>query len=939
MLHRIGFSWWLLGLVAACGGGGDGGGGGPVDPTPPPVSSIILSMTSAALVPGQSVDISATARSASGATLTGRVVTWESSAPAVASVSTTGTVTALGQGTAEVTATSEGKSASATIAVAFGGLVGPAGATVVADSGRVTLVIPPGALATPTAIEIRPGIPPNGTGRLFSDRAWLLLPASTTLATPATLTMKYQAGSLDSLQMLLVAKRYANGSWVAVPGSTVDGKAGTVSVPITSFGPAAQVAARGSRLAPPAAVASSPVQSQPFTANDLMGCPACYAVAHQPIITSFEYTPAFRSLFVSQSFTAHVTVRNQWGEIMNSGFEVLWGDDVGLDVQGSYLSASITGTMPGDWRVGPTVIQRYDCPNPNGRCYIGTVNNPVLGPVEMWMEDWQRAYSLTATRVIVERVAVKSVTVAPATSQVTSGGTVQLSAVPRDSASGELADRPVTWTTSNPNVATVSTSGLVTTLAPGLVTITATCEGISGTAQVTVVGSASPVVTVTITSPTQTIEVGGTVQFTAVGRDAQDNVVSNRPVTWTALEPAIASVSTTGLVTGIAAGGPVGIRATIDGISRTRNVLVTAPVPEVHGQVAAGERFVCLRRDNGTTWCWGQGKSGQLGNGTTPDAQPSPVQVPFGPFTSLVAGGMGAGVVNPEQNHACGISAGSAYCWGGNPVGQLGDGSTTQRNTPVAVSEGAFSQLFLGHSWRTCGLRAGGDAWCWGSSTYGHGNSGVSSRSVPTPIVNAPPFKGLAVGASVTCGLSMANAAWCWGSEDQGEMGDGGSLFGIQDNAVLVGGHAFTQLVSGGYHFCGLKADGSAMCWGENSGGQLGDGTTTDRGAPVAVQGGHSFTTLSAGPGGTCGLKSDQTIWCWGDRSIAGAALGSPQKFTTPAQVPGTMKFTSISVGGFHACADAVDGLWCWGNNQWGQLGNGTTDLLPLGPVRVIFPP
>lgn len=119
------------------------------------------------------------------------------------------------------------------------------------------------------------------------------------------------------------------------------------------------------------------------------------------------------------------------------------------------------------------------------------------------------------------------------------------------------------------------------------------------------------------------------------------------------------------------------------------------------------------------------------------------------------------------------------------------------------------------------------------------------------------------------------------------------------------------QIVSGGYHFCGLTAGGAAWCWGENIGGHRGDGTNTDRGAPVAVRGGHVFATLSAGPGGTCGLKADQTIWCWGDRSIAGGGLVSPQKFTTPTRVPGTMKFRSLSVGGFHVCADAEDGLWC----------------------------
>jgi len=543
--------------------------------------------------------------------------------------------------------------------------------------------------------------------------------------------------------------------------------------------------------------------------------------------------------------------------------------------------------------------------------------------------------------VTVVPVPVRSVAVAPAAPQVTAGGTVQLQATPRDSIGGALPGRPVTWTTGDATRATVDNNGLVSGLAPGAVTITATSEGVSGSVVVTVVGSANPIVSVEVTGPASTVEVGGTLQLSAVGRDASNAIVTGQTVTWTSLSPALASVSPTGLVTGLAAGGPAGIRATISGINRTVQITVTAPVPLVRGIPAANDRSSCLLRDNGTTWCWGHGASGELGIGTTPASQPVPAPVTGAPvFVALVMGGSVSGVVDPLQFHACGLTAGGqAWCWGKNRLGQLGDNSTSDRTTPVAAGGGGFTRLFAGMATRTCALQANGDAFCWGASPYGHNDPGTTIRTVPTRIASAPPFATLAVAQTVTCGLDAAGAAWCWGSENNGEMGDGDDAVHLRDLPhAVAGGHQFTALAGGDLHFCGLKADGTAWCWGKNTSGQLGDGTTVDRNAPVPVQTAVRFTALAAGPSATCGIALDQSAWCWGVRSRAGGGIGLPDFFVAPTAVPLGRSVSRIVVGG-HACADTTDGIWCWGNNQWAQLGTGTASVTVQGPVKVVFPP
>ena len=178
--------------------------------------------------------------------------------------------------------------------------------------------------------------------------------------------------------------------------------------------------------------------------------------------------------------------------------------------------------------------------------------------------------------VTITNVPVASVTVSPTTASVTVGGTTPLTATPKDSNGTPLTGRTVTWVSSSTAVATVSTSGLVTGVAAGSATITATSEGKNGTSAFTVTNV--PVATVTVTPAVAGILVGATVRLTATPQDSLGNPLSGRVVTWASNAPSLASVSATGLVAGGAAGLAT-ITATSGGKSGTAAITVTAPPP------------------------------------------------------------------------------------------------------------------------------------------------------------------------------------------------------------------------------------------------------------------------------------------------------------------------------------------------------------------------
>lgn len=877
-------------LLAACGGGGTSPTPPPPPPGPPPpipVASVGLSQATAALVPQQTATLVATPMAANGAPLAGRTVTWQSSVSAVATVTSDGLVTALAAGSTVVTATSEGKSASASVEVKEGAMIGPAGGTVVANGGKLKLTIPAGALATTLPISVAPVAAPTAPTSVREGTAYQLGPSGTTFAAPVTLTIEYPAAQLDSFQNMLAGARLTNGNWEELPGSDVDALTRTVSFPTTHF--------------------------------------STFGVLEPALLWGVDLQPKRVDLFVGQSASFTATALDQYNRPYPP-VQAEWAAETGLFLaqEGNLVTALAPG---GPFLVRAIATDTWTCPKV--KCFIGTW----VGGDSIWVTSmsWSRVAHSAIYAALVE---IKSVVVTPMVAEVPLGQTLQLEAQPRDSAGGALGGRLVTWATSNAAIASVSTTGLVTASSPGQVTITATSEGISGTAQVTVTTSSQPVTSVTVAPQISMIEVGTTLPLTATARDAANEVVGGRPVTWTSNDPAVASVSAAGVVTAVAVGGPIGILATVDGVIGVAGIEVTPKLPVVQGTPLAGWLNSCVLRDDGTTWCWGRGASGQLGTGTVPVAQQSPVEATaLAGYTQLTLGGDNNG------GHSCGLNpAGQAFCWGINTWGQLGNGSQGASLVPVPVSGGrTFSRIVAGRS-TTCALDAAGDAWCWGINNGGHGTS-VNFLPEPTQVVLAPAFVSLAMAGQVVCGLTATGEVWCWGRSSTGQLGDGVSGQSNKPTpAKVVGNHIFTRL-TGGLSFCGLKSDNSAWCWGENTHGQVGDGSQVHRSAPVPVSTALRFSEIAGGESGTCALAMDQTAHCWGLRSLV-ANFGTPGGFflTTPTAVPGGRTFTGLAVGFGHACARGSDAIWCWGSNPSGELGSGLLNAVGAPPAKVVFP-
>ena len=343
---------------------------------------------------------------------------------------------------------------------------------------------------------------------------------------------------------------------------------------------------------------------------------------------------------------------------------------------------------------------------------------------------------------------------------------------------------------------------------------------------------------------------------------------------------------------------------------------LSAPVQAI----TVGGSHTCALAGDGMV-CWGANYSGQLGDGTlTHRSAPVSVAGLNTGVQALAAGG----------THTCALRGGGVLCWGYNASGQLGDGTTTQRTTPAPVNGlGSGVQALTAGEMHTCALLSGGGVMCWGNNLYGQlGDGSTTQRTTPVSVSGLSiAAHALTAGVAHTCVLVGGGVAQCWGYNASGQLGDGTTTNRVMPVSVSGLGGAVQAITAGGFHTCALLG-GSVRCWGRNTSGQLGDGTTTNRSTPVYASGlAGPVQVLAAGEYHTCALLGGGGVRCWGRNTSGQLGDGTMSDRTTPVNVSGlSTGVLALAAGGSHTCAlVGASGVKCWGDNASGQLGDGTT--------------
>lgn len=281
--------------------------------------------------------------------------------------------------------------------------------------------------------------------------------------------------------------------------------------------------------------------------------------------------------------------------------------------------------------------------------------------------------------------------------------------------------------------------------------------------------------------------------------------------------------------------------------------------------------------------------------------------------------------------HACAIRGGKAHCWGRNDSGQLGDGGgATYRATPVQVAGlGETVTTVSAGGWHSCAIVKGPvntpadqAAFCWGGNNLGQlGNGSMSGSASAVPVQGlSSNVTSISVGLGFSCAV-FNGAALCWGGNVRGELGNGSTASSNFPVAVQGLDTDVTAIAAGAEHVCALQR-GVAYCWGRNSDGQLGNGTTNDSAVPVRVQGLLSVSQIVAGGVGTCAIVNGAD-WCWGSNLFGQIGTDGGGIRTQPVPiVPLSNRVTAIAIGEAETCALRDGAALCWGNVATGLLGS-----------------
>lgn len=387
--------------------------------------------------------------------------------------------------------------------------------------------------------------------------------------------------------------------------------------------------------------------------------------------------------------------------------------------------------------------------------------------------------------------------------------------------------------------------------------------------------------------------------------------------------------------------------------------------------LVSGRAHACALNEDSSVWCWGDNTWGQFGDATTTSSA-LPVQAAGGRgFLSLEAGG----------DHTCGLTTDEErLCWGRNDVGELGIGSPFTSPVPQALDGGPYDEVHAGF-YQSCGSLASGALECWGASRWAGSLPIVPSADCPgyygafewecarspVPLSSGFTFEQVDIGLFFGCGIATGGQAMCWGMNDYGQLGSevsgqctsNGTVRPCAPEGVVVAAGAGLRGVSAGdVHACGVDLNDEAYCWGSAlfSFGELGAGADSGSVTPVRVATEERFRSVRASKGNTvgshtCGLTLTGEAWCWGYNATGGLGAvssdacsqggGTVDCALTPVPVSGARRFSSLVLGRQFTCGLVEDNsaVYCWGINDLGQLGDGSSaSRVEPGPVLLPTP-
>jgi len=333
--------------------------------------------------------------------------------------------------------------------------------------------------------------------------------------------------------------------------------------------------------------------------------------------------------------------------------------------------------------------------------------------------------------------------------------------------------------------------------------------------------------------------------------------------------------------------------------------------------VAGGGSTTCASTEDQKGYCWGNGYRGQWGDGATANARYRP--------SKAVAGNVSLRALAVGRYHVCGLSAsGEAYCWGSDEYGEATGVASYRYSIPTKVATPyRFSSLTIG-LYHTCGLTTDSLAVCWGANSKNQlGIGGVSATARPTAVASTERFVRISAGLDQTCALSAAGVAFCWGAWSSAFLSGTPMLDGTFAVPTRVtAAPPLSRISVGSVTTCGVSVNAQVFCWGRVN-GAFGV-------SPTLVAVAEGVQAVAVGFANICALGSSGSLYCWGDGPIGdGTSVAQP----LPVRVGGGSRYREVSAGDWHMCAlDTNDAVQCWGDNAAGQLGTAST----IRPAPVI---